>query len=236
MGVTRIRSGLRLCRNVAVLAAILGAPGPVWAQDEVDALSGDTTDRHLLEQAIAREDAGDLKGAIRVYEQILERDPGDVRAMNSIAGLYGKLGDFQEEIRWSRKAIDTDPDFHLAYVNHGNGLALVGRVDEARAAFERAAQLEPGAPIPVYSLGFLAERQRDWKTAAAHYEKVVEIDPRFEPGWFSLAAAYGNLGRIDEAIVAVKKALELKPDSPDARAMLAQLEADPRRGKSGGSR
>jgi superkiller protein 3 len=228
MGV--IWTGLRLCWNAAVLAAVLLSPRLA------DAQGVDAAQRQLLEQAFAREDAGDLRGAIRIYQQVLEGNPKDARAMNSVAGLYGKLGDFEQETRWSKQAIDTDPGFYAAYVNYGNGLAQLGRLDEARAAFEKAAQLEPRAPHPAYSLGVLAEGRRDWKAAAAHYQKAVELDPRFEPGWFSLAAAYANQGRIDEAIVAVKKALELDPDSPDSRAMLAQLEADPRGGKPRDSR
>src|SRR4051812_11609233 len=71
----------------------------------------------LIKQALAREDAGDLRGAIEVYKRLLQLEPKDVRAMNTIAGLYGKLGDFEEEIGWAKKAIAENPQFQFAYIN-----------------------------------------------------------------------------------------------------------------------
>lgn len=47
----------------------------------------------LLREAIALEDAGDFRGAIAKQRQLLAVDPSDVRSMNVIAGLYGKLGE-----------------------------------------------------------------------------------------------------------------------------------------------
>src|SRR5262245_29183390 len=45
----------------------------------------------LIKEGLAREDAGDLKGAIEINQKILQRDPENIYAMNTIAGLFGKL-------------------------------------------------------------------------------------------------------------------------------------------------
>src|SRR5438552_2737093 len=117
------------------------------ADSEPGALKG------LIKEALAREDAGDLAGAIAVNKKILEIAPKNVAAMNTIAGLYGKLEKFQEEITWARLAITVDPEFSLAYINYGNASAALGHLAEAAKAYEKARQLDPKSPLSVYSLG-----------------------------------------------------------------------------------
>ena len=225
-----MRNHLRfLCCLILLLFAYADV---MLAQQESNATSSQSPEAtSLIKQAFAREDAGDLKGAIEVYQKLLQLEPKDVRAMNTIAGLYGKLGDFEEEMVWAKKAIAENPQFHLAYINYGNALGSLGRVDEARAAFEKAVQLDPKEPLAVYSLGVLAEQQEDYKTALELYKKSTELDPKFENGYFNLAATYANLKRFDEAIAALKKLLELNPRAEDAKAMLADIEKEKRKRK-----
>ncbi len=54
--------------------------------------------------------------------------------------------------------------------------------------------------------------------------KSVELDPRFENGYFNLAALYANLKKYDEAVAALHKVLEINPGADDAKAMLADIE------------
>jgi predicted TPR repeat methyltransferase len=187
----------------------------------------------LREQAFALEDAGDAKGAIGVYEKMLQLEPNDVAAMNSIAGSNGKLGDFQQQLAWADRAIARNPRFQPAYINRGNALAALGKPDAARAAYDKAAELDPKDPIAVYSLGVLAEQRKDFASAAELYGKSVALDPKFESGYFNLAMAQANLGHWDDAIAALKKLLELDPNDREAKAMLAHLEDARRRAKAG---
>lgn len=197
----------------------------IAAKQKAEARSGQNQEvAALLKEAFAREEAGDFRGAIGVYQKVLRLEPKDARAMNTIAGLYGKLGEFEEEIVWAKRAIAENPEFNLAYINYGNALASLGRVKEARAAFEKAVQLDPKEPLAVYSLGVLAEQQEDFKAALELYRKSIELDPKFENGYFNLAAAYANLRRFDEAITVLKKLLDLNPRAEDAKAMLADIE------------
>jgi tetratricopeptide (TPR) repeat protein len=149
--------------------------------------------------------------------------------MNAIAGLYGKLGKFEEEIAWAKKAIATDETFYLAYINYGNAQTYLQRVQEAREAFEKARRLAPRDPLPVYRLGVLAEDQHKLSEATSFYEESVALDPKFENGYFNLAAMYANAKRFDEAVAALRKVLELNPQSTDAKAMLRQIEKERKR-------
>ena len=148
----------------------------------------------------AREDAGDFKGAIAACQQILRDHPEDkARALNAIGGLNGKMGRFREEIQWSQRALAADPKFFEAEINIGNAQAQLGQMKQAQASFERARALAPREPMPVYSLGVLAEARHDVAGATALYEQSVALEPKFDSGWFNLAAMYASAGRFDEA-------------------------------------
>jgi len=186
----------------------------------------DTAIARLVEEGIAREDAGDLEGAIEIDQKILQLDPRNIYAMTAIAGLFGKLGEFEQEMAWAQKAIAIDPQFELAYINSGNALAGLKKFNEAAEAFKKAIRINPQNPLGVYSLGVLVEDQGNFKKALECYWQSIQIDPRFENGYFNLAAMRANLKQFDEAIAALKKLIELNPQAEDAKAMLRQIEKE----------
>jgi tetratricopeptide (TPR) repeat protein len=171
-------------------------------------------------------EAGDLEGAIQACMQILHHDAKDARAMNTIAGLDGKLGRFRDEITWTKRALAADPGLFQAEVNLGSAQAGLGQLKLAQGSFERARLLAPADPMPVYSLGVLAENRHDVAAATSLYEQSVALDAKFESGWFNLAAMYARAGRFDDALGALDKVLALNPRAEDAQAMRRHVERD----------
>jgi Tfp pilus assembly protein PilF len=193
------------------------------------ASSQDAAIAKLIKEEIAREDAGDVKGAIEINLKILQLDPKNIHAMNTIAGLFGNLGEFEQEVTWAQKAIAINPQYDLAHINNGNGLAGLKRYDEAAEAYKKAIRIDPKNPLGAYSLGVMEEEQGNFKKALEFYRQSIQIDPKFENGYFNLAAMHANLKQFDEAIAALKKLLEINPQFEDAKAMLRQIEKDRKR-------
>ena len=191
----------------------------LWVNGEPD-----IENKGLIFKALASEDAGNIQAAIELHKKILESQPQNVSSINSIAGLYGTLGKFDEEIFWAKKAIDTEPTYDKAYLNYGNALSELGRIAEAKKAFEKAVELNPNSPVAFYSLGVLAEQTRDIPQAIKYYKKSVEVDPKFENGYFNLGLGLANLKQYDEAISTIKKLLTINPDHADASKMLNEIE------------
>jgi tetratricopeptide (TPR) repeat protein len=180
----------------------------------------------LVKQGLSFEASNNLRAAIDSNKKILEIQPSNECALTTIAGLYGKMQDFEQEVSWARKAIQANAKFANAYLNLGNGQASLGDMKAALASFTKAREIEPKNPLPVYSLGVLAEQQEKFPEAIELYAKSVKIDPKFENGYFNLAAAYANMKRFAEARTALKKLLELNPNAQDAKDMLRQLEKE----------
>jgi tetratricopeptide (TPR) repeat protein len=194
-----------------------------------DASLQDATIARLIKEGIAREDAGDLKGAIEINQKILQLDPRNIYVMNTIAGLFGKLGEFEQEMAWAQKAIAINSQFDLAHINSGNALAGLKRYNEAAEAYNKAIRINPKNPLGIYSLGVMEEDQGNFKKALEFYRQSIQIDPKFENGYFNLAAMHANLKQFEEAIAVLKKLIELNPQSEDAKAMLRQIEKERKR-------
>ena len=219
---------MKIRKAMAVLAAASWV-ATAGAQDGIDdsSVHDGVASSGLWARERAREDAGDLAGAIDVCMKILHDHPSQqARAMSVVAGLNGKLGRFSDEITWAKRAIAADPRLFEAEVNLGNAQAQLGQPKLARTSYERARDLAPKDPMPVYSLGVLAENRHDVATATALYEQSVALEPRFDSGWFNLAAMYATAGRFDDALGALDKVLALNPHAEDARAMRRRVEAD----------
>jgi len=96
--------------------SVVGQTGEPISPSENNPKAGE-----LIKQAIVLEDSMMLVTAIAKYKEVLKLEPKDFAAMNTIAGLYGKLGDPEQEVVWAQKAIDTSPRYWKGYINLGNG-------------------------------------------------------------------------------------------------------------------
>ncbi|MCD6038884.1 MAG: repeat-containing protein [Gammaproteobacteria bacterium] len=192
------------------------------AQNSVNPFLGPNV-RAMAAQALAAEKRGDLASAIDINKKILETQPANVCSINSIAGLYGKLGQYDDEMQWAEKAIAIDKNYSLAYINYGDALAGKGRVEEAKQAYQTASTLNPKLAIPLYNLGVLSDRQHDYVTAIQFYQKAIILNPNFEDAYYNLGVDYINLKKFPEAISAFQKVLSLNPNAADANKILKDL-------------
>ena len=181
--------------------------------------------RKLVAQAVLLEAANAPESAIAKYKEVLEIEPKDFETLTAIAGLYGLIGQPVEEVAWAQKAIDATPSYWKAYINLGNGYAMQEKYGPAVKAFATAAEIAPKEPLPLYSLGVVAENQREIKKALEFYNRSVELDPKFENGLFSAAAMYANLKHFAQAQALLQKILDMNPNAQDARIMLKRMEA-----------
>jgi predicted O-linked N-acetylglucosamine transferase (SPINDLY family) len=116
-----------------------------------------------------------------------------------------------------------------ARVNRNNLQALLdkaiahqhaGENDEAKALFAQALKLDSNNAVALYSLSAIESTQGDYGQALVHIEKVVVSSPKFAQAHLAYSVILFNLGRMDEALKAVQKALKVEPTLPGAQAHL----------------
>lgn len=95
--------------------------------------------------------------------------------------------------------------------------------EEARAAYQRAIELDPDHSDAHVNLGRVLHEEGAPLAAQQHYRRALETDPSHPTAAFNLGVALEDLGRLNEARNAYLRALELDPDNADAHYNLAGL-------------
>jgi tetratricopeptide (TPR) repeat protein len=79
-------------------------------------------------------------------------------------------GDYAEAVAWLRRSIESNRNFPLAHFHLAAALALLGSLDEARAAANAGLTLDPGFTIRRYcanafsdNLNYLTARERSYE-------------------------------------------------------------------------
>jgi protein O-mannosyl-transferase len=122
---------------------------------------------------------------------------------------------------WEHAARVT-PDSYIAHENLGQALRERGRLEEARASYERALAHAP-ARSPAYlavihnSLGLVLTRMGKTDDARAQFEAAVRFNPVFAEPRSNLGNTLAAEGRLSDAIGHYRAAVELKPDFTEAQ-------------------
>ncbi|HET9554140.1 MAG TPA: adventurous gliding motility TPR repeat lipoprotein GltE [Anaeromyxobacteraceae bacterium] len=132
------------------------------------------------------------------------------------------------ERRW--RGVLEDADLAEAHYNLGVTLERQGRLDEARAEYQRALQQKPLRQAAV-NLGVLLEREGDARGAAAAYADAARDFPEDAASRARLGALYRQSGQLDEAWRLSREALLRDPANATAyktmiRVALARNDAD----------
>ncbi|MGD9628032.1 MAG: tetratricopeptide repeat protein [Pyrinomonadaceae bacterium] len=218
---------LNFLRITCFLVTFLYSPA-IFGQSAADISPSETnpTAVALIKEAVQLEESGRLYEAIGKFKEVLKIEPKDFAAMNSIAGIYGVLKQPQQQVDWAQRSFDANPKYWKALIYLGNGQAVLGKFEVALATFEKARSIAPNEPLPVYSLGVVAENRDQIAEALKFYLKSVELDPKFQNGLFSAAAMHASLGQFAEAKKLLTRLLEIEPRDQDARQMLIAIERD----------
>ncbi|MCA6364401.1 MAG: tetratricopeptide repeat protein [Bacteroidetes bacterium] len=108
------------------------------------------TDHALYNQAVLNKHLGDYQNALRIYEDLLYKNPNDVYLLNALGNLYNFFGDFDRAVLHYNRALQLKPDYHTARYNLGITLLLQLRHVRACAELREAEMYNvPGAAMAV---------------------------------------------------------------------------------------
>jgi O-antigen ligase len=172
---------------------------------------------------IACSDGTDLEIAIQGYEERLSRygDWGLVQA--NLAGLYMEKGDYQAAERYSRAAIEKDPEQALYFCLLGEALQKQDNKAQAVQEYVRCIALEPGWIDTSF-----------WKQDPVKNELTAEViklvlNSDSKPGTLQAsrnAELYWYLGEKSKSIDIINVALNNNPDNQDLLLLYAGLLID----------
>lgn len=159
----------------------------------------------------------DPEQAAAEYRRALEVKGPHVPLTHYNLGLtYRNLGDLESATHHLQAFIEVAPvelDYLLpmAYHQLGNVLNELGHVEQAEAAYDQGAQLDPNEPGIPLARGWYAYRRGDLEVAEVYYQQAIEINPDYPWPYFNLALLHLLRGDTQAAHQAYETALGLSP-------------------------
>jgi hypothetical protein len=115
-----------MLKNVALLGLVLGSWADPWGEPAPPQASGPT-----LSAGVARLQANDLDGAVRILDEVVAREPQNGRAWRTLGLAHQLRRDWERAISAWRRALDVEPGAPAPL--YSLGLAYAGKHDADRA-------------------------------------------------------------------------------------------------------
>jgi tetratricopeptide (TPR) repeat protein len=162
-----------------------------------------------LAQLLAR--SGRVDQALTILEKLTTDKPDNLTAFQALFDAQMARKDFAAALRTAALVQTAKPT--LPAGNYMSGLAeqADGKIDAARAAFERAAAISPDAVEPVTALVRLDLSQQHADQAIARIDKVIAQFPKNPIARNIKGDVLADLKRTDAAIASFREAITLSP-------------------------
>jgi Flp pilus assembly protein TadD len=99
-------------------------------------------------------------------------------------------------------------------LNYGAELITHGDYDGARAVFAESMAAEPNDPAPYMSLWRIAYAQQDYPEAVRLMLRANQLKKNNADAYANLALTYLHMDRLDDALVNMRTAAQLRPTDP----------------------
>jgi tetratricopeptide (TPR) repeat protein len=149
--------------------------------------------------------------AVRLARLATRRDPRNAKLQQALGDLLYQGGQQVLAAEAYAAAITLDPSYAPAYRAYITVRQEERQLDQARRFLSSVAARADGEPTPQNYLGvvdYLAGRTAE---ATKLWQSIIQEHPAFGPAHSNLGVAYQQQGKIDQALLEYKLAIELDP-------------------------
>ena len=168
--------------------------------------------------------AGDLDGAIELFERALKIDPDHAIALENLGSAYRQKKHWPAAEQALKRALTLIPED--AEANYSLGMVYAQQNDTARAAeyLERALKARPDYPAALNNLGIVYLRRGRRAEAIDSFKHAIQVAPDYDQSYLNLARLYAIEGDRQKARDVLEELLKKHPDHAQALAELSQLD------------
>ena len=168
-------------------------------------MSGDNT--YVGERGDMYRSAGRYAEAIADYKRMSEEDPTVGYYYYAIGWSHELQGDKETALDYYNQGIDVDKTYPYLFVSRGDLLKELGRMEEAKADYEKVLEIDTEAEdgsCRQYALVGLdrADEAVEW------VDKIISKKPEDHGGYYDKACVCGRVGRIEEGMKALETSME----------------------------
>jgi Flp pilus assembly protein TadD len=166
---------------------------------------------------------GDPARARAAYEEGVRLVPDDYRIAMELGDLEIAQGRHAAAETAFRRALALRPEDADVLYQVARSVGLQGRYAESTRLLERARELAPGHPWVLARLGAGRYAEGDASGAVALLTEAIERERAQPSAHYYLALALAELGRHEEGLAAVRRAVALDPDDERFSSLQADL-------------
>jgi tetratricopeptide (TPR) repeat protein len=213
-------------KSLLLLIVILNLYTITKSQNKNQEYQNDKTFHKMFLESIALEEKGELEKSIENNLKIIKIFPKAVEVYNSISGIYGLLGQYDNQMQWAHKAIKLDSSYVMAYSNLGNAYSAKKEFDKGLEIYNLGLKLEPNNVLLNYNIGCNFEVRENYYVALIYFITALEHDNTHEDSRIYVATCFANLKLFDEALAIINIAYKNNPKSDFIKDLKIRLEKE----------
>jgi adenylate cyclase len=157
-----------------------------------------------------------LRSAEALARRAVALDGSDAEARSLLATALRRRGDYEGGLAEAERALKISPNLAGAHYAKGASLISRKRLREGIAALERSIRLDPRrSAVRFNQIALALYYTGEYEAAVDAANRAIRSSPNYPNPYRWLAAALGQLGRIEEAKQALEKAIAIAPASFD---------------------
>ena len=158
---------------------------------------------------------GKDREAMMHFQNSLRINRHQAAILSSVGVFYLEMGRPDESIAHLLEALEIEPNYQDAHFNLGNTYLQIGNAEKALAQFQRALEIDPEDTQAMNNMAWILatcpdDKVRDGAKAVELAERAHSSTGKAKPRIAAtLAAAYAEVHRFDDAVRTARRAIEL---------------------------
>jgi tetratricopeptide (TPR) repeat protein len=179
------------------------------------------SDKAYFQLGLILRSEGKLRHAERMFLKALNFHPNNPNVHNNLGVTLLEQQKFRQAIKYLKQALESYPEHNNARYNLAMSLWGLGKIPEAVEQYKQILEMKPNWATAANSLAWILatgrnEDIRNGKEAIRWAMVACKGEGRKNPEYLdTLAAAYAEAGRFEQAVRTAKKSIELARSARD---------------------
>ncbi len=192
-------------------------------QAKIDLQKAPADQRAALKQKLTDLSDQAVKEFQEAAKSLVEKDPNAHLVWFKLGEAYDTAGRNEDAAQAYQQAITAKGDVPGYYNNLGNVLARAGKIDEAKGAYTKSAELDPpNAATAWRNFGISLYNANRLADAIEPLQKATQLDPKSAQAWYLLGASL--LMRMTTKKVGDREEVQLAPGTVEAYQKAEELD------------
>ncbi|MBI2685944.1 MAG: tetratricopeptide repeat protein [Acidobacteria bacterium] len=152
----------------------------------------------------------------KAYEEVLKTDTENIDALSGLAMVMADVGDTVKAAELLKKVAEKSPNLRTL-TQLAAAYEQMREYKLAAQTLKRAVEMQPENNELRREYANILTQAEDYEAALAAFDEIVKEEPKDGASWLRISQLHAQLGHVDKAWEAHKKAAEIEPSNLEVR-------------------